>query len=160
MEFTLRPIAAADRPWLREFVRAHWGAEELVDRQRVLRPAEHPGFVAENAGAVVGVVTHAIRAGACEVTMLNSLHAGHGIGGALLEAVLAEARAQGCRRLWLLTTNDNLNALRFYQKRGLRLARLHPGAVDEARRLKPDIPRVGEYGIPLRDELELELVLT
>jgi hypothetical protein len=57
----------------------------------------------------------------------------------------------------VLTTNDNVDALRFYQRRGFRLAELHPGAVDEARaRLKPEIPRVGDHGIPLRDELMLE----
>jgi hypothetical protein len=60
--------------------------------------------------------------------------------------------------VWLVTTNDNLDALRFYQRRGLRLVAVHAGAVDEARRLKPEIARVGEYGIPIRDEIELELV--
>jgi hypothetical protein len=31
--------------------------------------------------------------------------------------------------------------------------------VDEARRLKPSIPLVGDHGIPVHDELELELPL-
>jgi ribosomal protein S18 acetylase RimI-like enzyme len=79
------------------------------------------------------------------------------VGTALLEAVERIAAERGCRRLWLLTTNDNVDALRFYQRRGFRLARLNPGAVDEARaRLKPELPTVGDYGIPIRDELVLE----
>jgi len=83
---------------------------------------------------------------------------GQGAGTALLTAVEAAAAAAGCRRLWLITTNDNLDALRFYQRRGYRLAALYPGAVDEARRVKPTIPLVGNHGIPLHDELELEKV--
>ena len=65
------------------------------------------------------------------------------------------------RRAWLparglTTTNDNVDALRFYQRHGFRLVELRPGAVDAARRLKPEIPATGAHGIPLRDELELE----
>jgi ribosomal protein S18 acetylase RimI-like enzyme len=91
---------------------------------------------------------------------LDAFTEGQGIGSALLDAVTDEARRQGCRRLWLITTNDNLHALRFYQRRELRLVSVHRDAVDDARQLKPSIPLVGEYGIPLHDELELELPLT
>jgi hypothetical protein len=67
------------------------------------------------------------------------------------------ARRQGCARLWVITTNDNVDALRFYQRRGFCLVRVHRGAVDRSRAgLKPEIPAVGAYGIPLRDEIELE----
>ena len=62
--------------------------------------------------------------------------------------------------MWLLTTNDNLDALRLYQRHGFRLVQVHPGAVDLARQAKPSIPEVGAYGIPLRDELILERDLT
>jgi hypothetical protein len=41
----------------------------------------------------------------------------------------------------------------------MRLVALHPGAVDEARLLKPQIPAIGNYGIEIRDELEFELAL-
>ena len=63
--------------------------------------------------------------------------------------------AQGASELWLVTTNDNLDALRLYQRHGFHLDRVHPGAVDRARRQKPSIPALGEFGIPLRDELVL-----
>ena len=59
-------------------------------------------------------------------------------------------------RLWVVTTNDNLPALAFYQLHGLRLASLRPRAVDLARRIKPAIAETGYDGIPIRDELELE----
>ena len=74
----------------------------------------------------------------------------------MIEAVRLLARRQGCTRLWVITTNDNVDALRFYQRRGFRLVRVHRGAVDRSRAsLKPEIPPVGAYGIPLRDEIDL-----
>ena len=78
------------------------------------------------------------------------------MGAALGEHCAAEAGRLGASTLWLLTTNDNLDALRLYQRHGFRLAALHPGAIDAARRVKPQIPVVGRHGIPLRDELVLE----
>jgi N-acetylglutamate synthase-like GNAT family acetyltransferase len=84
---------------------------------------------------------------------------GQGVGTALIEEVKAEARSQGCTRLWLITTNDNLPALKFYQKRGFQITAVHPDAVTESRKVKPEIPLVGLEGIPLRDEIELSMEL-
>ncbi len=59
----------------------------------------------------------------------------------------------------MVTTNDNLDALRFYQRRGFTIAEIRRRAVDESRRtLKPTIPDVGCFGIPVRDEIILERV--
>jgi ribosomal protein S18 acetylase RimI-like enzyme len=78
----------------------------------------------------------------------------------LLTAVREVARRTACTRLWVVTTNDNVDALRFYQRRGFRLARLRAGAVNQSRRtLKPEIPSIGSYDIELRDELELNIDL-
>jgi GNAT superfamily N-acetyltransferase len=97
--------------------------------------------------------------GQCELVSIDAMTEGRGIGSALLNSVISEARRQSCRRLWLVTTNDNLRALRFSQRRGLRLVTVHRGAADESRLLKPSIPVVGEHAIPIHDELELELPL-
>jgi ribosomal protein S18 acetylase RimI-like enzyme len=76
------------------------------------------------------------------------------VGTRLLDAV--EDRT-GAQRLWLVTTNDNLDALRFYQRRGFRISEVRPGASDEARRtLKPSMSEVGNFGIPIRDEIVVE----
>jgi len=104
-------------------------------------------------------LTYHVDGRECEIVTINSLEEGVGVGSALLTAVKDKAKSLGCRRLWLITTNDNLNALRFYQKRGLHIAAVYPGAMERSRRLKPSIPLVGKDGIPLRDELELELSL-
>lgn len=109
----------------------------------------------------VGLLTYIVGADACEVLTLHADRQWHGAGSALLHAVAGVALDAGCSRLWLVTTNDNTDALRFYQRRGFRLRALYPGAVDASRReLKPEIPWIGDHGIPLRDEIELDLELT
>jgi GNAT superfamily N-acetyltransferase len=116
-------------------------------------------LVALDDASLVGVATYIVGGDECELVTLNAFERSRGIGGALLEAVAREARDTGCHRLCLTTTNDNLTAQRFYQSRGLRLAATHRGMVDDARRLKPSIPVVGEHGIVIHDELEFELLL-
>ena len=121
------------------------------------RPLEHPALVAEQDGRLVGVLTYVVDGSDCEILTLHADVRRRGVGTALIEEVKRVAARAGCTRLWLITTNDNVDALRFYQRRGFRLAALHRGAVDDSRaRLKPEIPEIGEYGIALRDELELE----
>lgn len=159
MSIQVRPAGEADRPFLRAFMREYWGDEVMIDRDRVFYPAEQSAFLAEDGAEVVGVLTYSIEAGACEVTALNSLRRRQGIGRMLMAAAEAEARRAGCRRVWLVTTNDNLSGLAFYQQLGYRLTALYPGAVDQARRLKPAIPLLGESGLPIHDELEFELTL-
>lgn len=136
-----------------------WGAEEMVIHNEIVYPANFPGFAIFDGQDLQGLVTYRISGRSCEVTSLDSFIENTGIGTALLAAVEDAARKAGCSRVFLVTTNDNLNALRFYQKRGYRLSALRPGAVIESRRLKPQIPELGENGIPLRDELELEKIL-
>ena len=103
------------------------------------------------------MLTYVVDGTACEVLTLHADPPGTGVGTQLMEAAAEIAAVQGCDRLWLITTNDNVDALRFYQRRGFRLVGLHPGAVDHSRReLKPQIPEVAENGIPIRDELDLE----
>jgi ribosomal protein S18 acetylase RimI-like enzyme len=110
-------------------------------------------------GEPVGLLTYHVDGLDWEIVTIDSLEPSLGIGSELIFALRQEAKRAGARRLWLITTNDNLNALRFYQKRGFRLVAVHPDALDRSRQLKPNIPLVGQDGIPLRDELELELLL-
>jgi ribosomal protein S18 acetylase RimI-like enzyme len=76
----------------------------------------------------------------------------------LIEAVKGAAEDAGCRRLRVVTTNDNLHALRFYQRKGFILTALRPNALEETRKRKP-VPLLGEDGIPIRDEIEFEMPL-
>ena len=109
----------------------------------------------DESGALAGVLTYVVTGVDCEVSSLYAASSWGGIGTALIEAIVHVARTAGCRRLWL-DTNDNVDALRFYQ----RLVALRPGAVERSRAtLKPSIPEIGDHGIPLRDELVLERFL-
>ena len=121
-------------------------------------PVADKALLAEDEnGALIGVLTFQTAGRDREISALYAAASWRGIGSALIEAAVDLARVDGCDRLWLVTTNDNVDALRFYQRRGFRLIELHQGAVDESRAtLKPSIPEVGDHGIPLRDELVLE----
>jgi GNAT superfamily N-acetyltransferase len=156
---SVRPAGSGDRRWIGRTLTEAWGSTTVISRGSVHDASRLPALLAVSADALVGLATYRMAGETCELVTIDALRRGEGIGSALLAAVAERAAAQGCRRLWLITTNDNLDALRFYQRRGLRLVAVHRGAVDEARRLKPAIPLVGAHGIPLHDELELELEL-
>jgi len=152
-------VRAEDRVAVAAFLREH-GALRVARRGELLDALGHPALLAWQGDVLVGVATYVVEAEACELLTLHAQHQFAGGGTALLEAVVRAAREAGCRRLWVVTTNDNVDALRFYQRRGFRLAQLRPGAVDACRgTLKPEIPLVGAHEIPLRDELELERTL-
>jgi ribosomal protein S18 acetylase RimI-like enzyme len=155
----VRPLREDERAWLAEHLELSWGGTTIVSRGRVHDAAQLPALVAQAGEELLGLATFEMRHGACELVAIEAFRRRRGVGSALLAAVIAHARAGGCERLWLVTTNDNLEALRFYQRRDMRLVAVHPGAVEQARALKPAIPRIGEHGIPLRDELELELLI-
>ena len=158
--FEIRALNDGDREWVARLLTEHWASPRIVSRGRVYDGDRLPGFAAVRDGRPIGLATYRIDGGDCEIVTLNSLAERQGVGSALIDAVKDVARQAGCRRLWLITTNDNVSALRFYQKRGFVLVAVHRGALEEARRrLKPEIPLVGLDGIPLRDEIELELVL-
>jgi ribosomal protein S18 acetylase RimI-like enzyme len=157
-DFTIRKIQEQDKEWIRRLLRDHWAAEFVIVRGELFRPAGLPGFVAEIGAEKAGLITYRIDGGDCEIMTLDSLKEGRGIGGALIDAVKHAAAQAGCRRLRVVTTNDNLHALRFYQRKGFTLTELRPNAVEETRKRKP-VPLLGDDGIPIRDEIELEMGL-
>ena len=156
---SIHRLTAADLPRLRQFWKEHWDAEFVVAHGTVFHPENVSGFIALDGNEWVGLVTYSFLETDCEIVSIDSLRENDGIGTALIEKVVEEAKANQCRRVHLTTTNANLRALGFYQKRGFHLAALRPNAVEEARKLKPGIPLIGENGIPLRDEIELEMML-
>jgi len=141
------------------FIQEQWGSTRVVSKGRMFDPSELEGFAAVADEKVVGLVTFRVERDECEVVTLNSLSEGTGTGSSLLNAVRDTAIKARCRRLWLITTNDNLSALRFYQKWGLRITAIYPNALERSRMLKPEIPLLGKEGIPIRDEIELEMIL-
>jgi GNAT superfamily N-acetyltransferase len=157
-DLRVRALRDDERAWAREVLEHSWGAI-VIAGGREHRPAALPALVAEDGGERAGLTTYLIEGGDCEVVTLDALTVGGGIGGALVEALADTARAAGCTRLHLTTTNDNLPALRLYQRHGFVIAGVHLDEIEVTRRSKPEIPATGHAGIPIRDELELERLL-
>ncbi len=131
----------------------------MISRGNIHNADQLPGFIALESEKPLGLITFSLKNDECEIVTLDSLEAGKGIGIKLIKSVKDFAVEKNCNRIWLITTNDNTNALKFYQKNGFRLAAIHPGAVEKSRRIKPEIPEVGCDDIPIRDEIELEIRL-
>lgn len=159
MSLRIEPLSDSLRAWAAELLTKSWGATQVVTHGELVAADTLPGFVAWLDDRPVGLATYRIREDACELVTLDSLVEGRGVGSALIAAVRKAATEARCWRLWLITTNDNLPALRFYQKRGFALVAVHRNALERSRQLKPSIPLVGLDGIPLRDEIELEIPL-
>ena len=136
----------------------NWGSSRMVGHGRVFEVPHLSGFIAELDGELAGHVHYMIEAESLEIVWIGTVGERQGAGSALLAACARLARDRDLTRIWLITTNDNLDALRFYQRRGFRILAVHADAVDDARRdLKPEIPQTGSFGIPMRDELQMEL---
>ena len=157
--FQIRPINKEDNKWIINLLAEWWAGPKIVTRGKVHEIDKLPGFIAIYDAECAGLITYNIDGKECEITSMNSLVEGKGVGSALVDAVKKAAVEKGCKRLWLITTNDNTRALRFWQRRRFRLAAIHINAIEESRRLKPEIPLYGENGIPIRDEIELEMML-
>ncbi len=160
MTITVHELKEADRNWAEGVFRKEWGGEFVVTRGKSYRVSDLEGFYAcDEHGKRIGLLTYRIDGAECELVSLNAFTPFGGIGTKLLEAAKTAAVRQRCRRVWLITTNDNLDAIRFYQRRGFTLVAVHANALEVSRKLKPSIPMTGNFGIPLRDELEFEMRL-
>lgn len=143
-----------------EFIKTNWLEVFIISRGRKVYPAEIEGFVAlDDLKNIIGFVTYEIAGKQCEVITLDALQKFQGIGTKLLATLIDNLKTKDIKRLWLITTNDNLDAIRFYQKRGWKMVAIHVDALERSRELKPKIPLIGEYGIPLQHEIEFEYPL-
>lgn len=156
----VRPAGPDDRAAIDAVFMQTWGGMEVAAGGRLYDLRDFPTLIALGPnGAIVGVLTYEIAGDALEVVSIEATRSQHGAGTALLAAAVEVARAAGLARLWLVTTNDNLGALRFYQRRGLSIIDIRPDGVTRSRALKPSIPLIGSFGIPMRDELVLSMSL-
>jgi hypothetical protein len=181
-QFAIRPLQREDREWVAHFFDQHWGSTQVVTRGRLHYGHLLPGLVLESPKPLVlaqaqagdedateenpvvqmekvGLLTYNVEGDQCEIVSLDCITPGKGGGTALVNELLAKARSAGIKRIWLVTTNDNLAALRFWQKRHFTLVAVHRNAIEQARRLKPQIAITGNHGILIRDEIELEILL-
>jgi GNAT superfamily N-acetyltransferase len=156
----VRRVTEDDRPFIREVVISEFASTRVVSRGRVHDDASTlDGFIVESDGRPVGCGLWYEIDGDAELVVLVTTYRGAGAGTALLDAVIEYAREHGWTRLWLITTNDNTDALRMYQRAGWEWVDWHRNAVQDARALKPELPTTGAHEIPIRHEIELEYPL-
>jgi len=155
----IKEISNVYREKVTAFFGEHWGSSEMVISSGVFGCDTLDGFFVEEHNQIIGLITYVIKKDEIEIISLDSLQEGRGIGSALLEKVESVARQKILKVVSLVTTNDNLNALKFYQKRGYRITSIIPNAVNDARKIKSSIPLIGNDGIPLNDELKLKKII-
>ena len=153
---SIRRIDDSDRVWARKILQDSWGSSKIVSRGVIHEADRLPGFIAILDGLYAGVLTYDLKDGTFEITTLNVLEQRKGIGSALVHSAIQEAKSLKCTRIWVVTTNDNIAAIDFYQANGFRIASVHKDALIESRKLKPEIPYIGIDGVPIKDEIELE----
>jgi GNAT superfamily N-acetyltransferase len=149
-------LTAADKIWVKGRTELLFGGDYVVSRDIIHDPTKLPGFIAVDGRERIGLATYHIDGESCELVSIDALCQFVGVGTALLEAVEKAARVADCKTLWAITTNDNLDALRFFQKRGFVISAYRLDGMKRIRSMKPDIPETGYYDIPVRDEIELE----
>jgi len=150
-------ITDTDRTDVAAFVERFWNSRVSMSRGKAFYPHLERGFIERRDGAIVGLITYHIEGDLMELLTLNATLEGEGIGSSLMLDAIEKARHEGCRRVLLAITNDRLRAIGFYQRLGFRMMAINLGVVDEARKVKPQIPQVGERGVPIHDEIVMEL---
>jgi GNAT superfamily N-acetyltransferase len=156
VDFIISEISDADRRLVSNFISDIWGSSLSVSRGRIYDTAKLPGFICKENDKTIGLVTYNIDSGDCEIVTLDSKMNNKGLGTRLINKVIEKAKANNCKRVWLITTNDNTHAIRFYQKRGFEWVGFYRDAMKESRKLKPEIPELGNDDIPIKHEIEFE----
>ncbi len=157
--FTIRKIQNEDKAWIVNFVSEYWLSPTLITRRKKYSVEFLDGFVAIQNSDYFGLVTLSIENSSCQIVTLNAKVENVGIGTGLLNQSIEYAMENKCKRIWLVTTNDNTPALRYYQTRGFKLKALYCNEIERTRKLKPNLPLYGINSIPIRDEIELEYIL-
>jgi len=155
--YEIRQVDDAIRERIQPILDETWGAPYLAFNGKLWDSRTMPGFAAVSGDEVLGYLLYEFHSGLCEIMVLESVARNIGIASALIDKVKQAAKAGGVSKIIVQTSNDNAHAFRFYQRRGFTIREVRLGALDEARRLKPSIPLIGEEGIPLRDEIEFEI---
>ncbi|WP_274309961.1 GNAT family N-acetyltransferase [Solibacillus daqui] len=156
---SIKPITIHNRKRVHQFFKEHWGSTQMIISSGIYNCDQLDGYIYEKDEKILGLLTYVFHEDVLEVISLDSVIEGQGIGSKLMQEVELLAKHKGMLKITLLTTNDNINALKFYQKKGYRIVKVIPNAVAKACMIKPSIPLIGYEAIPLHDELELVKLL-
>lgn len=153
--FQFREKIDADNELMTSIAIKLWGSIEIISKNHIYDILKLPAFAVESDGKCIGFIVYTKERKECEIVALYSSIEKQGAATRLIDMVKKQAKNDRCERVWLMTTNDNTQALRFYQKRGFVLVAIRPNAIEAQRKIKP-IPLIGNDGIPIRDEIELD----
>ncbi|MFX0059592.1 MAG: GNAT family N-acetyltransferase [Candidatus Hodarchaeota archaeon] len=152
----VRKAIENDRNWVIQLIKDEWASTRIITRDIVHNIENLPGLIAVQDNERLGLLIYNIKNKECEIITLNSIIEGVGIGTALIYKLEEIATKKDCTRIWVITTNDNTDALRFYQMKGFKIKKIYIDAIKKSRELKPELPLLGMNYIEIRDEIELE----
>lgn len=154
---TIRPATPADRSRIGELAHYFWGEVEIECFGHTYQVDALPAYLACDVDEIVGLASYAREGDAVNLVMLNVLlrWQGRGVGRELVMAVAGQARTEGLKRVIAATSNDDLLALGFYQRLGFTITEVLVGRLVEHH----GKVELGFAGIPVRDEIHLELQL-
>jgi len=159
MDYIIREKNNGDNSWINEKLKENWGSSIIVSRRKKYEQSDLSGFVIENNEKKLGICLYRIENNECEMVVLEAFEQGKGIGTALVDKLIESCSNARIKRIWLITTNDNIDALRYYQKHGFEFVCIYRNEIEYSRKIKPEIPIIGNYGITIKDEIEMEKVL-
>ncbi len=159
LQYDIVKISEKYREKVNDILREEWESTNIMIRGQIIDGTKLDGFLAISDNEIVGLITYLIKDNECEICSLNSFVENKGIGSSLIENVKNLARNKNCNRLKLVTTNDNIRGIEFYQRRGFVFSKIYVDSIKNARKLKPEIPMYADNGLPIRDELEFEIIL-
>ncbi|GHT98931.1 N-acetyltransferase [Spirochaetia bacterium] len=158
MEVNYREKTEEDNEIINKIIRG-WGSDIIVSRGQKYTAKNTNGILAFCNNNVVGICLYNIVNNNCEIVLLEVFEKNKGIGTELIKKTKDISINKNCKRIWVVTSNDNIDALRFYQKCGFIMANIYINSFDKLRKIKPEIPLIGNYNIPIRDEIELEIII-
>lgn len=133
-----------------------WGSTDIVIRGKIVDGTKLQGYVALKDNEIIGLITYMIENEECEICSLDSFIENKGIGTSLINKVEEVAKENKCKKLKLITTNDNIRGIAFYQKRGFTITDIYKNAMETSRKIKPQIPICAKNGILNKDEIEFQ----
>jgi GNAT superfamily N-acetyltransferase len=144
----------ADRALVRDLFERDFGRRDIIAFGEVMNIEEMPALVAVMHEEVSGALAYRLHGNGLHIVALatDALWQRSGVGGHLVAEAELLARRLSLGRVVVTTTNDNLPALYFYQRRGYRISAVVPGSV----LAHTGQERIGFAGIPVRDEVQLE----
>ena len=159
MSFDVKDIVLEERKKINNFILKRWLSLRMILRGKIVDLKNIDGFYIEDKNNIIAVITYRIVGFSLEIISLDSVYENKRIGSLLINKIKAFANECNLKNIIVITRNDNLRALGFYQKKGFILNKVFFDSIKQACKLKPEIPIKNKNGILIRDEIELKLSL-